>query len=108
MRTNGTFEYKPVGSVQTDPKTGFAIPNDKAPFLKGWECQIDKSIPASSYRSADGQAFFYTYDVFIDKSFEGNITIGSEVEVTFEDGSTESFTVQGIDNANRKYLEIWG
>ena len=45
----------------------------RAAIEEGMECQIDKSIPASSYRSADGQAFFYTYDVFIDKSFEGNI-----------------------------------
>ena len=62
MRTNGTFEYKPVGSVQTDPKTGFAIPNDKAPFLKGCECQIDKSIPAKQVVGTDGQIYAYTYD----------------------------------------------
>lgn len=71
MRTNGTFEYKPVGSVQTDPKTGFAIPNDKAPFLQGCECQIDKSIPARQVVGTDGQIYAYTYDVFIPKYFDG-------------------------------------
>lgn len=69
MRTNGTFEYKPVGSVQTDPKTGFVIPNDKAPFLQGCECQIDKSIPAKQVVGTDGQIYAYTYDVFIPKYF---------------------------------------
>lgn len=107
MRCNGTFRYTALAGGEIDEDTGFVTGSEPI-WIDGCECQIDKSIPATNYVSADGQAFSYNYDVFIDKSFESEISIGSEVEVTFEDGSTESFTVQGIDNANRKYLEIWG
>lgn len=108
MRTNGTFEYKPVGSVQTDPKTGFAIPNDKVPFLQGCECQIDKSIPAKQVVGTDGQIYAYNYDVFIPKYFNGELAIGCTVRVTSESGTTDEFSVLGIDDMNRKYIEVWG
>lgn len=109
MRTNGTFEYKPVGSVQTDPTTGFVIPNDNSTaFLQGCECQIDKSIPAKQVVGTDGQTYAYTYDVFIPKYFNGELAIGCTVRVTSESGTTDEFSVLGIDDMNRKYIEVWG
>lgn len=108
MRTNGTFDYKPVGSVQTDPTTGFVIGADDTPFLKGCDCQIDKSIPAKQVIGTDGQMYAYNYDVFIPKYFNGELAIGCTVRITSENGGTDEFTVEGLDDMNRKYIEIWG
>ena len=108
MRINGTFEYKPIGNVQTDPTTGFVVSADDTPFLKGCECQIDKSIPAKQVVGTDGQIYAYTYDVFIPKYFDGVLAIGCTVRITSEDGDIDEFVVSGVDNMNRKYIEIWG
>lgn len=108
MRINGTFDYRPVGDVQTDPATGFVVSADDAPFLKGCECQIDKSIPAKQVVGTDGQIYAYNYDVFIPKYFNGELAIGCTVRITSEDGVTDDFSVLGIDDMNRKYIEIWG
>lgn len=108
MRVNGKFDYKPVGSVQTDPTTGFVIDTDDAAFLQGCECQIDKSMPAKQVIGTDGQIYAYNYDVFIPKYFMGELAIGCTVRITSEDGGTDEFTVSGVDDMNRKYIEIWG
>lgn len=108
MRINGTFEYKPVGEVQTDPDTGFLIDGTETPFIKGCECQIDKSIPAKRIVGTDGEISTYTYDVFIPKYFVGELAIGSTMRITSEDGGVDVFSVLGIDDMNRKYIEVWG
>lgn len=108
MRINGTFEYKPIGNVQTDPTTGFVVSADDTLFLKGCECQIDKSIPAKQVVGTDGQTYAYNYDVFIPKYLNGELAIGCTVRVTSENGTTDEFSVLGIDDMNRKYIEVWG
>ena len=108
MRINGTFEYKPIGNVQTDPTTGFVVSADDTPFLKGCECQIDKSIPAKQVVGTDGQPYSNNYDVFIPIYLNGELAIGCTVRVTSESGTTDEFSVLGIDDMNRKYIEVWG
>ena len=109
MRFNASFRYKPVcEETAIDPTTGF--PTEEAPvgLVEGCECQVDISIPARNVIGTDGQRYAYTYDVFIPKYFSGEMSIGDEVQITFFDGTVRTFTIQGIDNANRKYIELWG
>lgn len=109
MRFNGTFRYKPVVDETTiDTTTGFPIEEASVAFVEGCECQIDISIPARNVVGTDGQKYAYSYDVFIPKYFSGDVVVGSEVQVTFFDGRIETFYCQGIDNTNRKYIELWG
>lgn len=108
MRINGTFEYKPIGDVQTDPTTGFVVSGDDVPFKNGCECQIDKSIPAKQVVGTDGQIYAYNYDVFIPKYFNGELAVGCIVRVTSGNGTVDEFSVLGIDDMNRKYIEVWG
>lgn len=111
MRFNGTFTYKPVGVNTKDPNTGFVVGNGaNATVVKGCECQIDKSIPAKVVKGIDGQEYAYNYDVFIPKYCRDavGLTIGCVVSLTFYNGVKDEFTVRGVDNTNRKYIEIWG
>lgn len=107
-RNNGTFKYTVIQEAQRDPATGFFTEAGASDFLPGCECQIEKSIPAKQIIGEDGQMHAYTYDVFIPKYFKGELAIGAEIEVISEDGVTDKFTIQGIDDLNRKYIEIWG
>lgn len=107
-RYNGSFEYKQVQEATRDEATGFVTGGVSADWLTGCECQIEKSVPASQKIGEDGQMYAYTYDVFIPKHFKGTLTIGTEIKVTNEDGDTDEFTIQGVDNMNRRYIEIWG
>ena len=106
-RNNGTFRYTALKEGQRDPKTGF-ITAGASEWLDGWECQIDKSIPAKKVIGTDGQIYTYTYDVFIPKHFNGVLVVGAQFQITSEEGVTDEFTIQGIDDMNRKYIEVWG
>ena len=50
----------------------------------------------------------YTYDVFIPKHFKGELVVGAQIQVISENGVTDEFTIQGVDDLNRKYIEVWG
>ena len=106
-RNNGTFRYTALKEGQRDPKTGF-ITAGASEWLDGCECQIDKSIPAKKVIGTDGQIYTYTYDVFIHKHFNGVLVVGAQFQITSEEGVTDEFTIQGIDDMNRKYIEVWG
>ena len=108
MRTNGTFKYSILQEAVQDPETGFYQEQDNTEWQKGCECQIDKSIPAKQYVGTDGITYAYTYDVFIPKHFKGDLSIGTKIMLVFDDGGTDEFSIQGIDNLNRRYIEIWG
>lgn len=108
MRINGTFRYRPLSECGKDPVTGFPMPTQAQDYKDGGCCQIDKSIPAKHIIGADGQVNVYNYDVFIPRCFDGGLAVGVEVQVVGEDGSVDKFTIQGVDNLNRKYIEIWG
>lgn len=107
-RNNGTFNYRVIQEAQRDSATGFYSAAGSSDFLSGSECQIEKSIPAKQIIGEDGQMHAYTYDVFIPKHFKGELAIGAEIQVISEDGVTDQFTIQGIDDLNRKYIEVWG
>ncbi len=107
-RYNGTFRYSPLAEARRDPETGFLEVSGSRSFIDGGLCQIEKSIPARQLIGEDGQTHAYTYDVFIPRTFGGSIGIGTVIELTDESGGRDSFTVQGVDDQNRKYIELWG
>ena len=107
-RNNGTFNYLSAKEAQTDPETGFYFASGNSEWAKGCECLIEKSIPARQIIGSDGQTYAYTYDVFIPRHFRGELAIGTKVQVISENGVTDEFTIQGVDNLNRKYIEVWG
>lgn len=109
MKYNGTFKYTLPTEVERDASTGFISAAGSSGYLPGCECQIDKSIPAKTVIGTDGQARAYTYDVFIPKYFKcDELTVGCMVQVNYDGGGSDEFEVLGIDDANRKYIEIWG
>lgn len=111
-RYNGIFFYdSPISRQERDEATGFyngsvaTIPN----MIEGGDCQLEKSIPAKQVIGTDGQVFTYSYTVFLPKhSFKGELEIGTKVQVQTEYGTVEEFTIIGIDNLNRRYIEVWG
>ena len=108
-RFNGTFRYQVFQDVQRDPVTGLYTPTGPPnSWHDGFECQIEKSIPARQMLGSDGQMHTYTYDVFIPKYPSIELALGMSIEVTSEDGVKDVFTIQGIDDLNRKYIELWG
>ena len=64
------------------------------------------SVPVSAKTSY--QTYTYSYDVFIPKHFRGLLVVGAKFQITSEEGVTDEFTIQGIDDMNRKYIEVWG
>lgn len=106
-RNNGTFKYTTIQDGQRDPDTGFITDGDFE-WLNGCECQIEKSIPAKQILGVDGQMYAYTYDVFIPKHFKGEMAIGAQMQIISENGVIDEFTIHGVDNLNRKYIEVWG
>ncbi|CCY36256.1 putative uncharacterized protein [Alistipes sp. CAG:831] len=76
--------------------------------MDGCECQIETFVPAKQKIGTDGQMHQYTYDVLIPKCFKGNLDIATPVQITSEDGKVAVFEIQGVDNLNRRYIEIWG
>lgn len=108
-RLNGTFKYRNPKEPEKDPATGFYTGGGVGEWEDGGRCQIDKAIPAKQIKGVDGQMYAYTWDLFILRPFHGEtIKIGTEIEVTMEDGSTDAFTTLGVDNQNRRYIEVWG
>lgn len=109
MRYNGTFKYKEIQEEQIDPNTGFIVSEPQnGDWIDGCECQIETFVPAKQKIGTDGQMHQYTYDVIIPKCFNGNLDIATPVRVISEDGKVSMFEIQGVDNLNRRYIEIWG
>lgn len=108
-RNNGTFKYKEIQEEQRDPNTGFIVSEPQTgDWINGCECQIETFVPAKQRIGTDGQVHYYTYDVLIPKCFKGALDIATPVQLTSEDGDVSEFLIQGVDNLNRKYIEIWG
>ena len=108
-RNNGTFKYKLCQDAQQDPDTGFySQGGGTGDWLHGCECQIEKQIPAKQKIGADGQMHAYNYDVFIPKHFNGKLELTTQMQILGEDCTCDEFTIQGVDNLNRKYIEVWG
>nr|DAF67748.1 MAG TPA: hypothetical protein [Caudoviricetes sp.] len=108
MRINGSFKYKTLSQVVKDPETGLRYSSGGSDWQPGCECQIDKQIPAKQVIGTDGQAYTYSYDVFIPKYFRGELVVGAAIQLYGEDGSVDEIQIKGIDNLNRKYIEVWG
>lgn len=109
MRFNGTFTCRTNAEPTVDPETGFMVKGSPLPSQRGCECQIEHSIPARQIIGTDGQKITYTYDVFIPKYYNGDISIGDVVELMDSKGNLlETISVLGVDTLNRKYIEVWG
>ena len=108
-RNNGSFRYKIVQDPQRDQTTGFYSPQSgSSDWIDGCECQIETFVPAKQKIGADGQVFSYTYDVFIPKHFRGVLDLTAKMLIISEDGHEDEITILGVDNYNRKYIEVWG
>lgn len=107
-RTNGKFQYQSLQGIQRDPVTGYPVAGSEAAWEDGMECQIDKGFPAVVKRGTDGQEYSYTFDVFISKYCKVALTVGMKIKLTYEDGTEDVFSIQGVDSLNRRYVEIWG
>lgn len=109
IRNNGSFRYKHIQEAQKDQATGFYTqPVNADEWIDGCGCQIEKYIPAKQRIGVDGQIQTYNYTVFIPKHWSGNLELTALMEITGEDGSKDEFPIQGVDNFNRKYIEVWG
>jgi len=109
MKTNGTFKYKGIQDTGAQsPDTGWSDYNQTNEWLDGCECQIARSIPAKQLIGTDGQMQAYNYDVFIPKYFDGELLVGTQIQLTGENGNVDYFTIKGADTFTRKYIEIWG
>lgn len=106
---NGTFRYRKSNTdVVRDETTGYLSQSGYSEWKDGCECQIDRAIPARQIISTDGEMHAYNYDVFIPKYFNDDLNVADEIEVVSEEGVSDTFTVQGVDPMNRRYIEIWG
>ncbi len=107
-RWNGTFRFRNQQDPVKDSQTGFYSGGSFGEWEDGCQCQVDKYAPANQHVGEDGQTHSYTYNLYVMKPYNcDDLTIGTEVEITMEDGSTDQFTILGIEN-QRRYIEIWG
>lgn len=104
-RYNGSFKYKALGTASRDSSTGYLTGSSQS-FVDGCECQIDKSSVWK--RGEDGQMHTYDFDVFISKYFKVELKVGMTIQLTDENEHQEEFIIRGLDNSNRRYIEIWG
>jgi len=105
-RYNGTFSYRNSQEPVLDEATGFySAPDSSGSWVDGGHCQIDRSTD-KQLSGEDGRAYRTYYNVFVPKPFHGSLDIGTEISITMEDGSEDQFTVERIDNQNRRYIEI--
>lgn len=109
-RVNGIFQYQPIQGAQRDDETGYIVGSGvpEAAWIDGMECQIDKGFPAIIRRGEDGQDHSYNYDVFISKYCKVEFTVGMRIKVIDENAQEDTFSIQGVDSLNRRYIEIWG
>lgn len=108
-RYNGAFQYRTSTEGEIDPSTGFPSRGSVSDWMPGCMCQFEYNVPARQKIGSDGQIYQYTYTLFIPKGgFRGTLEIGTEIQVTDENGKAYSFTACGVDDLNRKYIEVWG
>lgn len=109
MRFNGTFRYSLPQGLEKDPETGFLRNTGNTEWREGCCCQIERSMPAKQVVGTDGQVYRYTYDLFAYASdFSGELCIGTRIQAALDNGTVVEFTVEGLDNINGKYIELWG
>lgn len=105
-RYNGTFKYRNSQDPVLDEATGFyQAPESSGEWVDGGHCQIDRSTDRI-LQGEDGRVYSTIFTVFVPRPFKGSLAIGTEIQITMEDGSEDQFTVERIDNQNRRYIEI--
>lgn len=103
---NGSFKYRNSQDALLDEATGFyQEPKSYGEWMDGGRCQVDRSTD-KILTGEDGRIYSTIFTVFIPRPFKGSIEIGTEVQITMEDGSEDQFIVERIDNQNRRYIEI--
>lgn len=108
-RINATFKHKSIQQIVQD-NDGFYDPvPDTSEWVDGCECYVEKHIPAKQIIGVDGTVYTYNYTVFIPKHYMGNLELTQQLQLTYNDtGKVETLTIQGVDDMNRKHIEIWG
>jgi len=107
MRTNASFRYKTLAKDPYTDENGFLQPGTEGEWLDGIDCMVEVHIPAKQIMGVDGHLIAGNYSVFIEKYFEGDLSIAQEVELSFfENEKTEVVTIKGLDFLNRKYIEL--
>ena len=110
MRYNATFRYNPVQNSGSHDNEGFYDPGSSAPdWIDGIECYVEKHIPAKQVMGIDGQIFTYNYTIYIPKWFDQcKLEVTGTLEITYNESvGRETITIKGVDDINRKNIEIW-
>ena len=108
-RVNATFKIKSVQQVQKDDDGFYKPLPNTSEWIDGCECYVEKHIPAKQIIGVDGQVYTYNYTVFIPKHYNGNLELTQEMQLIYnETGKVETLIIQGVDDANRKHIEVWG
>ena len=104
---NGKFKYIiPMSSTVDDD--GFRRKASKEEWVEGIEAKLDKFIPAKVSIGTDGISYSYSYNLFIPKYFKIKLPIGTKILFTDNEGNSEMFTINGVDQMNKRYYEVWG
>ncbi len=107
MRTNASFRYKTLATDPYKDENGYLQPGTPGAWVNGIECMVEAHLPAKQIMGVDGQLIAGNYSVYIEKYFEGDLSVAQDVEITFdESGKTEIANIKGIDLLNRKYIEL--
>lgn len=108
-RINATFKHKSIQQVVKDSDGFFDPTPNTSEWINGIECYVEKHIPAKQIIGVDGQVFTYNFTVFIPKHYKGKLEITQEMQLVYnETGKVETLIILGVDDANRKYIEVWG
>lgn len=107
-RINAKFRIKSVQPIIKDDY-GFINHTPNEGWIDGCECYVEKHIPAKQIIGIDGQVYTYSYSVFIPKHYNGILEVTQEMQLIYNDtGKVETMTVKGVDDLNRKHIEVWG
>lgn len=106
MRWNATFQYQKSSSVTRDAN-GFLVDSTPSGLVPGTICQVERNAPAQHRIGTDGQEFVYDYELFTIPKYGNVLEIGDTMEVRFNDGTTFTKKILGIDITDKKVLAVW-
>ena len=107
-RYNATFRHKQHGTLTKGSNGFYSQSEDGGEWINGCECYVERYIPAKQRTGTDGQIFTYNYEVFIPKHYRNKLDLNAPFQILMEDGTDDEFTIQGIDNLNRRSIILWG
>lgn len=107
MRNNANFKYSQVGGLNVN-SDGFYTQESAEEMKPGGRCCVEHNIPAKQKKGVDGVIIDYSYNVFIERPFRTKLKNNDLLSITMDNGDTIlDRSILGIDNTNRRYVEIW-